>query len=233
MERLAGDAMSAYGPGMGTRLIIVEDEPLFREMLREALQNQPGIAVVGVFDSPDSETLARILELQTTVAVLDIEFPGGGNGIRLGRELRRRQPDIGILLLSHHADPEYLKSIPSDEWAGWSYLLKQSVASVDILTRAIRGCQERVTVLDPALTAVGQRTNAQGLPEMSPRQQQILALIVQGYSNRAISKELAISLKSVENQINLLYQAIGIDAAESTSNPRVLAVRAFLGARWR
>jgi DNA-binding NarL/FixJ family response regulator len=63
---------------------------------------------------------------------------------------------------------------------------------------------------------------------LSPRQRQILGLIAQGCSNQAVAKMLGVSLKSVENQINLLYQTIGVDGVGPEYNPRVQAVRIFL-----
>jgi len=72
-------------------------------------------------------------------AILDIHLPGTMDGIELGLALRQQLPNMGVVLLSNHAIPQLLSSLPPEAVAGWSYLLKKSVSDVDALTRAVTG----------------------------------------------------------------------------------------------
>jgi DNA-binding NarL/FixJ family response regulator len=172
--------------------------------------------------------LAAAQELRPRVAILDIELPGGLNGVQLGLRLRRLLPNLGIVLLSNHGDPEFVASLPADVLSGWSYLQKKSVSDLSVLQRAITGATTGLVTLDPNLVT-GMRPRAGGLLErLTPRQQEILALIAQGYTNRAIASRLHLAEKSVENQINALYQQLEIDRNEPDIHLRVRAVLIYM-----
>jgi DNA-binding NarL/FixJ family response regulator len=207
--------------------MIVEDEDLYRDLLRIALSQQPNLEVVGVFGDGES-ALAAAQQLNPRVAVLDIELPGGLNGVQLGLRLRRLLPELGVVLLSNHGDPEFVASLPADVLAGWSYLQKKSVSDVAVLQRAIFGATTGMVMLDPNLV-IGMRPRAGGLLErLTPRQQEILAFIAQGFTNRAIAGRLHLAEKSVENQINALYQQLEIDRNETDIHLRVRAVLIYM-----
>ncbi|MBI4491255.1 MAG: response regulator transcription factor [Chloroflexi bacterium] len=208
-------------------LALVEDEDLYRDLLRVALSQHPRLQVVGAF--ADGETaLEAVPRLQPRVALLDIELRGRLNGIQLGLLLRRRLPDLGVVLLSNHGEPQFVASLPPAALPGWSYLLKKSVSDIGALLRAIEGAAAGLVVLDPQLVA-GLRPRTGGeLVQLSPRQRQILGLIAQGFTNAAIAQQLVLAEKSVENQINLLYRELGIDRQESALHPRVKAVLLYL-----
>jgi DNA-binding NarL/FixJ family response regulator len=211
------------------RLTLVEDEPLYRDLLRIALDQRPGLHVAAAYGDADA-ALAGIPEVKPDVAMLDIDLGGGVNGVQLGMKLRRFLPDLAIVLLSNHGDPEFVASLPDEVRAGWSYLLKKSVNDVDVLGRTVSGAAAGLTVLDPQLVAGlrGRSHKAGLLSRLTPRQTEILELIAQGYSNAAIAERLVLAEKSVENQINLLYQQLEIDRATSGVQPRVKAVLTYL-----
>jgi DNA-binding NarL/FixJ family response regulator len=215
--------------GGRTPIVIVEDEDLYRDLLRIALSQQPDIEVVGVFADSES-ALVGIPRLRPRVAVLDIELPGGLNGVQLGLRLRGGLPNIGIILLSNHADPEFVAALPPDVLAGWSYLQKRSVSDVAVLQRAIVGATSGLVTLDPGLVT-GMRPRAGGVLErLTPRQLEILALMAQGFTNRAIGERLYLAEKSIENQINAMYQQLDIDRRQPAVHSRVRAVLAYLQA---
>lgn len=212
------------------RTMIVEDEGLFRDLIKTALQQcAPEIEVVGAF--ADAETaLAQCVSLRPDIALLDIELGRGLNGIELGLRLRSLLPRIGIVLLSNHRNPQVLTAVPSDVICGWSYLIKKDVADLDTLLRAIQGAADGLVVLSPALLRhPGLRTD-HPLQRLTPRQRQILALIAQGYSNAAITEKLNLSPKTVANYINALYQELGIDPEDTTIHPRMRAALLYLEA---
>lgn len=208
------------------RLVIVEDEALYRELLATALASHPRFEVVQAFQDAGG-ALAEIPDLAPDVALLDIELGGPIHGVRLGTLLRRALPRLGIVLLSNHADPDFLAAVPRQEVTGWAYLLKRSVTDLAALERAIEGAAAGLVVLDPKLAAAPMSGEG-GLGRLTPRQFEILRLIAQGHTNAGIARRLGLSAKSVENQINVIYQELDIDTADREMHPRVRAVLLYL-----
>src|SRR3712207_6307982 len=164
------------------RVILVEDENLFRDLLRAALSQHARLEVVGAFpDGPSAvEAAAR---LKPDVALLDIELGSDINGIQVGMLLRRQMPNIGIVLLSNQSSPRVLASFPAESVSGWSYLLKGSVRDVTSLERAIEGAAAGFMVLDPPLVNARRARSGGAIDRLTPRQREILSLVAQGYTN--------------------------------------------------
>ena len=209
------------------RLAVVEDESLFRDLLRLSLAQHPTIEVVGAFAEPN-EALAAIPDMDLDVVVLDIDLGDGMNGVELGIRLRRLQPKLGVMLLSNHADPQLLASLPRDVMGGWSYLLKRSVTNVETLSRAIEGASMGLLLFDPELTRRTRPRRSGPLNQLSPRQLEVLGLIAEGHSNAAIARKLELSERSVENHVSRIYTSLGVDATDRTAHARVLAVLQYL-----
>ena len=188
---------------MSTKVMIVEDEALFREMLRLSLQAQPGLEVVGAAgDGTTAYDMAR--DLEPDVILMDIELGDGPNGVEAGMRIKQDVPDVGIVLLSTHKEKEYLSLVPLDQAEGWSYLLKQSVGDVGALTRAVEGAAAGLVVLDPVLvTGLRPKPNS-SVGALTARQSDVLEYMAQGYSNSAIAEQLNLGRKSVENYINAI-----------------------------
>lgn len=209
------------------RTIVVEDENLYRDLLKEALGRQPRIDVVGAF--ADGESAMRAAPaLAPDVAILDIELGPSANGVQTGLVLRRQLPQLGIVLLSNHCEPAFLKAVPPEQLSGWSYLLKRSVQDLAALARAVEGAAAGLVVLDARLVAAAQPRQGGRLERLTPRQLDILSRIAQGFTNTAIAQSLGLTEKSVENQINVLYQQLEIDRTDPTVQPRVTAVLRYL-----
>jgi DNA-binding NarL/FixJ family response regulator/DNA-binding XRE family transcriptional regulator len=209
------------------RLMLVDDEDLYRDLLRTALSQQPRLSVVGVFREADT-ALATGPSLQPDVAVLDIELGPGLDGIHLGLALRQSLPNVGIVLLSNHADLRFVAALHRRPITGWSYLLKQSVRDVAALRRAVEGAAEGDVVLDPRLVAGLQPRSGGPLERLTPRQLEVLALVAQGLTNAAIAQHLTLAEKSVENHLSDVYEAFGIDRREQGVHARVKAVLLYL-----
>lgn len=209
------------------RVLVAEDEPLFRDMLRIALSAQPALEVVGV--AADGETALKLgRELTPDVVLLDIELGRGPNGIQVAQSLRKELSQIGIVLLSNHRDKQYLASLRQNDAGGWSYLLKRSVSDASTLARAIEGVYRGLMVLDPAVALGLHPREGSRLARLTPRQLEVLGLMAQGYNNAAIAEQLVLSEKSVENYINAIYQELNIFRTEEPVHPRVRAVLAYL-----
>ena len=210
------------------RIVVAEDEPLFRDLLVQGLSSFDDLEVVADVDSGE-DVLDRMSTDPADVVLLDIHLAGRLTGVAAGVQVRRTWPGTGVVLLSSHADPGILSSLPNDVVGGWSYLLKSSAADLATVARAVRGSAAGLMVVDPALVrepaAAGSAVDA-----LTGRQVEIVRLVAQGYTNRAIAQELVLSEKSVENHLSRIYLALGIDASDPAVHARVQATRAVMEA---
>lgn len=209
------------------KVIIVEDEQLFREMLVISLSTDPEIHIQGSYSNA-ADVLADLDALSFDVAILDIQIEGDMNGHELGMRLRRLRPQIGIVLLSNFLEHAFINAMRRGLTSGWSYLLKDSVADLATLQRAVKGTMQGDIVLDSRITPLLQVRKESSIARLTDRERQILGLIAEGYSNRAISERVTITVKSVENTINRLYNKLGIDSHNTSIQPRVAAVLRYL-----
>lgn len=217
---------TATAPSGPIKVVLVEDESLFRELLKTVLSYQTNIQVVGAFGDGES-ALEAIPKLRPQVAVLDIEMGGEVNGIQLGLMLRQHLPRLGVVLLSNYARADFFALVPGELLDGWSYLLKRSVRDTATVVRAIEAAADGLTVLDPEI-ARGRRAKPGGLlSRLSSRQLEILSLMAQGFSNAAIAGKIVLSEKTVENYINSMYNELAVNPQDSEVNPRVKAVTIF------
>ena len=207
------------------RVAVVEDQPLFRSMLERMLSVTDGLRVVAAVGTV-AEALRLLRPGTADVAVLDIDLPDG-NGIALGVTLRRRQPGLGILLLSAHDAMDLLLDLPPDVASGWSYLSKTSSTTEDVFVSAVRAAAVGETVLDPALLARVTPRAGSAVARLTDRQYEVLRLLAAGLSNAGIGERLGITEKSVQNHVNALYATLGIDA-DPQRNPRVTAALRLL-----
>jgi DNA-binding NarL/FixJ family response regulator len=207
------------------RLGIVEDQPLFRSMLEFTLASVEGIKVVAAVGTV-REAEQRLTPGAVDVALLDIDLPDG-NGIALGVILRRKQPNLGILLLSAQDSMDLLLDLPPDVRNGWSYLSKTSSTSTATLVAAVRASAAGETTLDSALIDRKKPRAGTAVARLTDRQYAVLRLLAQGRSNAGIGEGLGITEKSVQNHINAIYGTLEIDT-DPTRNPRVSAALRLL-----
>jgi DNA-binding NarL/FixJ family response regulator len=224
ITRAIGFTMAAVSDPL--RLVIVEDENLFRDLLGIALRQHPNLQVVASFGDADIAR-AEIPQLEPDIVLLDIDLGAGASGVHLGLALREVLPKLGVVLLSNHQDIEFVASLGSRTLAGWSYLLKKSVRNTEVLLRAIQGAHDGLTVLDPQLVGAERINQTSPVARLTLRQRELLRLIAQGMSNSAIATALDLSLKTIENNINSLYQALNLPALEG-QHSRVKAVLLYL-----
>ena len=202
------------------RVIIVEDQPLFRSMLSDVVRTEDGFALVGAAESV-ADARRLIASAHADVLLLDVELPDG-NGFALARSVRMERPGIGVVLLSGHNVMELLLSVPDGERAGWSYLSKFSSTSRATLVRALRASARGGSMLDPELLASVQPRRGSALASLTPRQFHALKLLAEGLSNAAIAREMSISTHSVDNLLNAVYTTLGV-RDDGELNSRVAA----------
>ena len=205
-------------------IAVVESDALYRDLLRTALTGVAAFEVVGTFS--DGEAARRSMcERPPDVAVIDVDLRGPLTGIQVGMMVKTRAPQMGVVWLADRFQPYVTMALDRTVTTGWSYLLRQSTTFTG-LTRAIEGAARGLVVRDshPAHGAFGRRRN--GL-EITPRQGEILALMAAGFTNTAIAEMLHLRGKSIENQINQLYQRLQIEPGDALVQPRVRAVLAY------
>jgi DNA-binding NarL/FixJ family response regulator len=217
---------------VSTRLVIVEDDYLVREGARAVLDSHPRIEVVGTASDPASFT-ALLDEVDADVVLLDIRMPPTftTEGIDAARALRTAHPDVGIVVLSQHDDPEYALELLKDGSDGVAYLLKERLGDADRLVQAIEEVRAGGSILDPriveALLEAQRRRHASKLAGLTPRELEVLALMASGRGNAAIARELSITDRSVEKHSNAIFRKLGL-AEELDLNRRVAAVLFYL-----
>jgi len=202
--------------------MMVEDEPLFRDLLTRTLTNEPGLQVVGIAE--DGEAAIKLFkEVSPDVVLMDIELPGEIDGIDAALKIKEESPLTGIVILSVHSDRRYVASLPLENGRGWAYLLKQTVPDLAMVVRAIEGTKAGMLVLDPSIVRNLRPREGSRFARLTARQQEVLELMSQGYNNAAVAERLELSEKSVETYINVIYQALGL-SNEPEINARVKAV---------
>ena len=208
------------------KVLIVENEGLFRDMLKISLGSIPNLEVVDAV--PDGQTAIQASsEMLPDVVLMDIELGSEPNGIEAGRTIKKAHPDMGMILLSAHKERQYVNLIASDDLSGWSYVLKQSVTDAGALVRAIEGAACGLVVLDQAVVNSMKPRIGSNTAGLTPRQQEVLAMMAKGYNNSAIAENLVLGTKSVENYINAIYQVLQIPGEEGVHS-RVKATLVYL-----
>jgi serine/threonine-protein kinase len=213
------------------RVIVADDEVLLLEGLARLLTDA-GFEVVG--KAGDAASLVRLVDARRPDLVLtDIKMPPSHSeeGLEAAQEIRRRHPSTGVLVLSHYLESGYALRLLEELPERSGYLLKDRISDVAVLTDALRRIAEGECVVDPTIVArLMSRRRAQGpLDELTEREREVLRLIAEGHSNKAICDSLFISPKTVEGHIRQIFMKLGLqDSPEA--HRRVLAVLAFLRA---
>jgi serine/threonine-protein kinase len=211
------------------RLVIADDEALLREGLARLLEDA-GFEISG--RCGDADALLRMVEARRPdVAIVDIKMPPnhGDDGLLAAQEIRRRHPDVGVLLLSHYLDSRYAAQLLEEVPAGAGYLLKERVSEVAVVADALRRIDEGECVIDPTIVSrLVARKQARGpLDVLTQREREVLSLVAEGRSNGAIAEALFLSRKTIDAHISQVF--LKLDLRESPADHRrVLAVLAFL-----
>lgn len=219
-------------PAEPIRVLIADDDYLVREGARAVLDAEPGVSVVGA--AADPEGLQELLESTSADAVvLDIRMPPTftTEGIDLALQLRRQHPQLGIVVLSQHSDPEYALSLLEGGSQRLAYLLKERLGDAEELVHSLAEVVEGGSVLDPkivdSLLAARRRRAASRLAGLTEREMQVLALMATGKQNIAIAGQLCVSERSVEKHCNAIFRKMRL-SEETDLNRRVAAVLFFL-----
>ena len=212
------------------RVVIGEDQALFREGLARLLADE-GFEVVA--QAADAEDLVRKVHAhRPEIVVADVRMPptGTDDGLRAALEIRARLPDIAVLVLSQYVADSAAIDLIAGRPAGVGYLLKDRVAALDRFCESLHRVAEGGTALDPEVVSrlFGRRRDPLG--QLTSREREVLALMAEGRSNRGIADQLVVTEYAVEKHVRNVMQKLGL-GPEPGDNRRVMAVLAYLTSR--
>jgi two-component system response regulator DevR len=206
------------------RVFVLDDFELVRMGIRDLLDAEPGITVVGEAGTA-AAALARIPAIKPDVAILDIRLPDG-DGISVCRELRSSMPELACLMLTSYTDDEALFGAIMAGAEG--YVLKQ-IRGNDLVA-GVRSLASGQSLLDPeAVQRVmhhlsGRTESADPLAGLTHQERRILALIGEGLTNRQIGDRLFLAEKTVKNYVSSVFTKLGM---HHRSQAAAYAVHAF------
>jgi len=211
------------------RVVVADDDALLREGIAALLQDA-GHQVVGrARDAPD--LLLKVRSYEPDIAIVDVRMPPGNadDGLVAAAGIRRSHPDVSVLVLSQHLEPAYMLQLVADDASGVGYLLKDRVRDVAEFIDAVERVAAGGTAFDPGVVKSlvnGRRRSL--LDDLSDREREVLSLIAEGRSNRAIARQLYLSPRAIERHVQGIFQKLQLPDTED-HNRRVLAVVALLG----
>ena len=213
------------------RVVVADDVMLTREGIVRLLDDA-GIEVVA--EAADADGLLREVGLKRPdVAVVDIRMPPThtDEGLVAAQTIRAEHPEVGVLVLSQYVEPSYAMRLIENHPEQVGYLLKERIFDVAVLVDALRRIVDGETVIDPTIVSrlVGRRRREDPISELTVRERDVLGLVAEGLSNRAIASRLFITERTVEAHIKQIFQKLGLPESPD-QHRRVLAVLAFLRA---
>jgi len=192
-------------------VFLLDDHEVVRRGLRELLESEPDIDVVGEASTAE-EALARVAPSAPGVAVLDVRLPDG-DGVEVCRDIRSRHPEIRCIILTSFSDDEALFQAIMAGASG--YLLKQ-IRGTDLVD-AVRRVADGQSLLDPTVTArvlerirEGPETDER-LARLTEQERRILDLIAEGLTNRQIAEQVHLAEKTVKNYVSNLLSKLGME----------------------
>jgi DNA-binding NarL/FixJ family response regulator len=211
------------------RVVIADDSPLVREGIASFLRGE-GIDVVAEAAGPD-ELLEAVDAHEPDVAIVDIRMPPTqtDEGIQAAHEIRRRHPDIGVVLLSQHVEVGLATQLLAEAPARLGYLLKDRVTDASDFVGSLRRVADGGTALDPQVMS-GLLTDAGDdgpVASLSPREREVLELLAEGRSNRAIGERLTITQAAVQKHVSTIFNKLGLPSG-ADDDRRILAVLAYV-----
>jgi DNA-binding NarL/FixJ family response regulator len=214
------------------RVVFAEDNYLVREGTAALLAEVEDLQLVAAVSDADA-LMAAVEEHKPDAVLTDIRMPPTHTteGIDAARRIRSEHPDTGVVVLSQYAEEEYAYELLKDGAEGLGYLLKERVADVEEIVRALRDVAAGGSVLDPkvveGLVSRREREARSPLAHLTEREREVVTLMAEGKNNAAIAKSLYLTDRAIEKHINSLFHKLGL-SEEPDVHRRVMAVLTFL-----
>ena len=211
------------------RVVIADDSVLMREGIAVFL-GRAGLEVVAQAASGD-ELLRQLETHEPDVALVDIRMPPTftDEGLRAAQEIRTRWPQVGIVILSQHVETGAPTRLLAENPGRLGYLLKDRVGDIDEFAATLRSVAAGGSALDPEVVSrlLAARREDRGLAALSGREREVLGLLAEGRSNKAIGERLSLSQRGVQKHVTAFFSKLGL-AADEDDNRRILAVHEYL-----
>ena len=211
------------------RVIVAEDAMLTREGIVRLLAGA-GIEVVG--EAADAASIGELVsQLHPDAVIMDIRMPPThtDEGLVAAARLRKTFPDLGILVLSHYLEPAYALRLIDEAPERVGYLLKDRVLDGGMLAEAIQRVVAGETVVDPGIVErlLNRKRQRDPLADLSEREREVLGLVAEGLTNRAVATRLGVTERTVESHMTAIFGKLGL-ADATDQHRRVRAVLTLL-----
>ena len=213
------------------RVVLADDAVLFREGLARILTDA-GFHILGQVG--DGAALIEMVRLDPPdVAIVDLRMPPThtSEGLDAAAEIRAGVPEVGLMVLSQHVEAHHALRLMEEFGSGVGYLLKDRVSDLSAFATDVRRVAAGEVVIDAELVRrlVARRRERDPVQDLTERERTVLTLMARGLTNRALSAELHLSIKTVEAHIHSIFTKLGLHLDER-EHRRVLAVLALLRA---
>ena len=211
------------------RVVVADDSVLLREGVVRLLE-EAGFEVVAQAGDAD-DLMRKVRAHKPDVAVVDIRMPptNTDDGLRAALTLREELPDTGVLVLSQYVEEGYAVDLLAEGGDGVGYLLKDRVADVKLFTDAVVRVAEGGSALDPEVVThmLRRKRSDDPLDELTPREREVLGLMAEGRSNKAVAEQLVVTERAVEKHVTSIFGKLRLPTS-AEDHRRVLAVLAYL-----
>jgi DNA-binding NarL/FixJ family response regulator len=211
------------------RIVVGEDHPLTRKGVVAVLEDA-GFEVVAVAgDAPD--LLRKTAAHKPDVVITDIRMPPEqtDDGLRAAQQIRKEQPDVGVLVLSQYLEDRYAMDLVGERAEGVGYLLKDRVGDLSLFVDAVRRVARGGSALDPTVVQrmVGRQRETSPIDNLTAREREVLSMMAEGRSNRGIAETLVVTPAAVERHVTSIFAKLDLPP-EHKDHRRVRAVLEYL-----
>jgi DNA-binding NarL/FixJ family response regulator len=212
------------------RTVVADDSVLLRDGVVRLLSDSGFDVVAAVGDA--QALLDAATEHDPDLCIVDVRMPPThtDEGLRAAIEIKRRSPNVAVLVLSQYVEERYASELLTGDVSGVGYLLKDRVIDVDDFLASLRRVAAGGSAVDTEVISqiLGRSRNRAEIDRLTPREREVLTLMAEGLSNAGIAERLVVSAGAVEKHISNVFMKLGLEPEEG-AHRRVLAVLTYLG----
>jgi DNA-binding NarL/FixJ family response regulator len=221
--------MSETNAAPPIRTVVADDSVLLRDGVVRLLSDSGFEVVAAVGDA--QALLDAATDQSPDLCIVDVRMPPThtDEGLRAAIEIKRRTPDVAVLVLSQYVEERYAGELLTGNVSGVGYLLKDRVIDVDDFLASLRRVAAGGSAVDTEVISqiLGRSRNRAEIDRLTPREREVLTLMAEGLSNAGIAERLVISAGAVEKHISNVFMKLGLEPEEG-AHRRVLAVLTYL-----
>ena len=211
------------------RTVVADDSVLLRDGVVRLLADSGFDVVAAVGDA--EALLDAATEHDPDLCIVDVRMPPThtDEGLRAAIEIKRRTPNVAVLVLSQYVEERYAGELLTGNVSGVGYLLKDRVIDVDDFLASLRRVAAGGSAVDTEVISqiLGRSRNRAEIDRLTPREREVLTLMAEGLSNAGIAERLVVSAGAVEKHISNVFMKLGLEPEEG-AHRRVLAVLTYL-----